>query len=229
MKNILAEKPAEKLHGRLLASVNFVANEDIFNKDILDIGCGYGWCELEFLKHGAKMITATEITENDLRTIRQNISDPRLVTLSADACSLPFDNNVFDTVVVWEVLEHLPKHTEPRMFEEIHRVLKPGGYLYLSTPHRSFFTNILDPAWWLIGHRHYAAKDLQKLAQKNNFQIVKTYITGNWWTLFAIVDLYISKWILRRKQLFREFESKKEDQEFNRRGFVNMFIKLKKI
>lgn len=42
MKNILSEKPNEILHGRLLASVNFVDDNDIKNKEILDIGFGYG-------------------------------------------------------------------------------------------------------------------------------------------------------------------------------------------
>lgn len=69
-------------------------------------------CELNFLKRGVKKITGIEISENDLTTIKQNIKDERIVLKVGNATSLPFSNEVFDTVVSWEVLEHIPKNTE---------------------------------------------------------------------------------------------------------------------
>jgi ubiquinone/menaquinone biosynthesis C-methylase UbiE len=49
----------------------------------------------------------------------------------ADAHALPFVDGAFDTVLCTEVLEHLP---EPqRAIDEMHRVLKPGGELLLTT------------------------------------------------------------------------------------------------
>lgn len=45
----------------------------------------------------------------------------------ADAENLPFANNEFDIVYSWGVLHHTP-NTE-RAFQEVYRVLKPGGYL----------------------------------------------------------------------------------------------------
>jgi SAM-dependent methyltransferase len=229
MKNLLAEKPTKILHGRLLASINFVSDADLINKEILDIGCGYGWCEYNFLQRGVKKISAIEISENDLTTIKQNIKDERLILKIGDAKNLPFPNESFDTVISWEVIEHIPKNTELSMFKEIYRVLRPGGHLYLSTPHKSFFANILDPAWWLIRHRHYSPKNLYEFAQKSNLQILEIRVTGSWWTLFSVINLYVSKWILRRNKLFTVFWDAKEDQEFSDNGFVNIFIKLKKI
>ena len=54
MKNILDERPSHDLSGRLLASVQFVEDIDLKDRDVLDIGCGYGWCELNFLGRGVK-------------------------------------------------------------------------------------------------------------------------------------------------------------------------------
>ncbi|HUS51813.1 MAG TPA: methyltransferase domain-containing protein [Candidatus Paceibacterota bacterium] len=229
MKNLLNEKPTNILHGRLLASVNFVDDSDIKNKEVLDIGCGYGWCELNFLKREVSKIVGMEISENDLKTAKENVQNNRVDFKVARAVNLPFENKSFDTVVAWEVIEHIPKNTETSMFKEVYRVLKPGGCFYLSTPHKSLLTNILDPAWWLIGHRHYSLKNLSKFAQNNNFEIMESKVVGSWWTLFSIIDLYISKWILRRNKLFNDFLDKKEDKEFFSKGFANVFIKLKKI
>jgi SAM-dependent methyltransferase/glycosyltransferase involved in cell wall biosynthesis len=45
----------------------------------------------------------------------------------------PYPGNYFDTVLCCEILEHLT--TDPmRMMHEIHRILKPGGILLLTTP-----------------------------------------------------------------------------------------------
>jgi 2-polyprenyl-3-methyl-5-hydroxy-6-metoxy-1,4-benzoquinol methylase len=228
MKNLLNEKPTNILHGRLLASANFVDNEDIKNKEILDIGCGYGWCELIFLKRKANKIVGIEISENDLKTAKENVKDDKVCFKIGSAISLPFENESFDTIVCWEVIEHIQKDTENIMFAEANRVLKKNGVFYLSTPFNYFFSNILDPAWWLIGHRHYSLNDLHKFAKNNNFKILKTKVVGGWWTLISTIDLYVSKWILRRNKLFTVFWDAKEDQEFFDNGFVNIFIKFKK-
>jgi SAM-dependent methyltransferase len=55
--------------------------------------------------------------------------DPALV---CDAHDLPFEDHSFDLVVCEAVLEHVfdPK----RCAEEIHRVLKPGGLVFATTP-----------------------------------------------------------------------------------------------
>jgi len=49
-----------------------------------------------------------------------------------DSCNLPFDDNSFDVVVSLETLEHVSDLDNT--LDEIKRVLKPGGFLILSTP-----------------------------------------------------------------------------------------------
>jgi uncharacterized protein YbaR (Trm112 family) len=54
------------------------------------------------------------------------------VTLVCDAHDIPFNDQVFDGVVVQAVLEHV---ADPhRCVEEIHRVMTPGGIVYAETP-----------------------------------------------------------------------------------------------
>ena len=50
----------------------------------------------------------------------------------------PFDDNMFDEIHAYEVLEHCGTQGDFRFFfnqfEEIHRILKPGGYFIASCP-----------------------------------------------------------------------------------------------
>jgi ubiquinone/menaquinone biosynthesis C-methylase UbiE len=229
MKNILDDRPSSDLSGRLLASVRFVDDVDLKDKMVLDIGCGYGWCELNFLERGIRRIVGIEVAEKDLDTIRKSISNDRLELRVSSATSLPFKANSFDTVVSWEVIEHIPSGSEKSMFSEVARVMKPGGVFYLSTPHHSFFTNILDPAWWLAGHRHYSREGLEQLARFSSLNTEAVTIKGGWWSLFFILNMYISKWIFRRKPILETLFTEKTHVEYtDNNGFANIFIKFRK-
>ena len=54
----------------------------------------------------------------------------------------PYPTGCFDTVAAVEVIEHVPD--ERRTFIELARLLRPGGRLLITTPHRGFLT-FIDP------------------------------------------------------------------------------------
>jgi 2-polyprenyl-3-methyl-5-hydroxy-6-metoxy-1,4-benzoquinol methylase len=228
MRNLLDEKPTLELHGRLKYTVAFVDDEDLRQKRVLDIGCGFGWFELSALARGAAEVVGTEISETDLRTIKRHLQDSRLSTRVASALELPFDDRHFDTVVSWEVLEHIPRNTEPRMFVEVARVLKPGGRFYVSTPHAALLSQLADPAWWLLGHRHYTAKRLYTLAKAASFAVERLEIRGGFWEVTSLLNLYFSKWILRRRPLAEKALTARIDREYETPGFGGLYAKLTK-
>ncbi|MFA4999779.1 MAG: class I SAM-dependent methyltransferase [Patescibacteria group bacterium] len=229
MENIINEKPATELHGRTLFNTIFVDDSDIKNKTVLDVGCGYGWFELSAVKRGCSKIIGIEISGEDLKTAKENIDNDRIEFKTGSAIQLPFNDNEFDSIVSWEVIEHIPKNTENIMFREVKRVLKNNGVFYLSTPYNNFFSNIFDPAWWLIGHRHYKKNDLIKFAENNGFKIEKIVLNGGWWEILGINNLYIAKWIFRRAPFFEDLFNKKQDEEYRQeKGFTNIFIKFRK-
>lgn len=228
MKNIIHETPTNKLHGRLLFTVKFIGDFDIKNKRILDIGCGFGWCELNFLSRGVKEIIATELTSSDLATIRKNIIHPRLKFAEADATHLPFPDKFFDTVVSWEVLEHIPQSSEKLMFSEVARVLKPGGSFYFSTPGNSLISQLMDPAWWLIGHRHYSPHQIRSYAAVTGFTVQTLVVKGRLWELLGTLNMYLSKWLFHHRPFFPTFFNSHQDSEYQTAGFAGLFTHLVK-
>lgn len=228
MKNILKEKPGGELHGRLRYSMKFIDEKDIKDKRVLDVGCGFGWFELGALKKNVKEIVGTELTDGDLETARRFIKDSRVIFKVGDATDLPFPNNSFDTVISWEVIEHLPKKNENKMFKEVYRVLKKNGAFYLSTPNSPLVCKLFDPAWWLIGHRHYSTSDLCSFAKSNNFSVEKITIRGRFWEIVGINDLYLNKWVLRKTSVMKKLVDFKQDKEYKKEGFTTIFMKFKK-
>ncbi|WOD39248.1 class I SAM-dependent methyltransferase [Nodosilinea sp. E11] len=60
---------------------------------------------------------------------------PNVKFVCGDATQLPFADESFDAVTMFDVLEHIPNDGEA--IAEAFRVLKPGGYLLVSTPDQS--------------------------------------------------------------------------------------------
>jgi len=213
MRNLLAEKPKSyfEAHGFLAYIIKYVQPGDFTGREVLDVGCGIGSFALSALALNPKVIHGIDITAPDIQTATEAIRDPRAHFQIASALELPFPDGTFDTVTSWEVLEHIPRNTEEKYFSEIFRVLRPGGNFYLSTPRNHPVSCILDPAWILIGHRHYSQEEIHKFATRAGFQVQELSTHGDLLSLIFIINLYVAKWIFRRKPFFQAYFDRKAD------------------
>ena len=59
-----------------------------------------------------------------------------------DVVPYPFESNTVDEIHFYHVLEHL--HEPIKKLEEIYRILKPGGILYMRVPHFSSMGGFTD-------------------------------------------------------------------------------------
>jgi len=115
---------------------------------------------------------------------------------------IPLEDNSFDVVCVFEVLEHLPFEKFPEVLKELKRVSKK--YIIMSVPHwgRHFALELKLPyfgkirlqhkfAWWPIEHKfngqHYweigkkdcSLKKVKKIIKEEGLEIKKDYIVFN--------------------------------------------------
>ena len=124
----------------------------------LEIGSGTGYFTLNMLRGGViRTATCTDISPGMLATLSANAERLSLEvdTVSADAELLPFADESFDLVLGHAVLHHIPDL--PRAFQELARVLAPGGtLLFAGEPSRAGdrlasapkrFAGALAPLW----------------------------------------------------------------------------------
>lgn len=132
--------------GELVADIleSFTPVEDL---EILDLGCGNGGAALALSERGAK-VTAVDFNPKRIQKLKENVLElhSKIHVLRGNAQNLDFPTGCFDWVILQDVLEHLP---EPeKAVQEINRVLKKHGSVYISTPNRwSPLNFISDPHW----------------------------------------------------------------------------------
>ena len=129
------------------------------NSLILDVGCGNGDITLEIAKMGFDVIGIDISEENHL--------DDKFCKVDLQKDSYPFPDNYFDVVFCKSVIEHM---REPDfLFDEVHRILKPGGTFICLTPswkhsHKEQF---------YINHTHvtpFTRCSLEKLCELSGFE-----------------------------------------------------------
>lgn len=105
----------------------------------LDAACGEGYGSA-LLARSAASVEAVDISEQAITHARQRYGQLEGLGFQvADCTDLPFAENEFDRVVSFETLEHLAEHD--RLLAEFRRVLKPDGYLILSSPDKAIYSD----------------------------------------------------------------------------------------
>ncbi|MCH5331245.1 MAG: class I SAM-dependent methyltransferase [Alistipes sp.] len=160
----------------LSASDNFVYQRsllayhkaaEIVSGDVLEIGTGTGY--------GVSIIAPKAmrfITIDKKLPAAHDCGDGNVEYYEATVPPIPADNNSFDYVVCFQVIEHIKKDLE--FVREVHRVLKPRGKFIVTTP------NVLMSLTRNPYHvREYLADELKNILECEFSQVEALGVSGN--------------------------------------------------
>lgn len=101
---------------------------------LLDVGCGSGYITRYFSDLGIKAI-GVDISKEKVKVAKKKIATTGSFIL-ASGLKLPFRNQYFATIILNDVLEHVPYDLAYPILIEIKRILKMEGMLYISVANR---------------------------------------------------------------------------------------------
>jgi SAM-dependent methyltransferase len=144
--------------------------KDIIKGTGIDVGCGASKITPETI--GVDMVARGETT------FQGAVSD---ADVKAEGTDLPFDDGHLDYVVARHNIEHYPNPI--KALKEWWRVLKPGGYIGLSTPDDGRLEGMkLD-----LSHKHSFSRDCMKdMLELCGFEVKELGGTANQWNFYAI-------------------------------------------
>jgi SAM-dependent methyltransferase len=174
------EDPCSRSYRERFIEAPMLDGIDLRGRRVLEAMCGSGQTTAGLLARGAQVI-GLDISEAftssfqarwpECETVCAAIADSGLPTASVDA------------VVVVAGLHHLHPHVIPAI-DELHRVLRPGGFFCFLEPHRGSIPDWFRQRWYRydpLFMANEAAIDLDALKQHyaDRFEFVKETYGGN--------------------------------------------------
>jgi ubiquinone/menaquinone biosynthesis C-methylase UbiE len=102
---------------------------------ILELGCGTAAHTIAIASHEPSVsITAYEIDAIQHHKNKMLTAPPNILFKFGRAQAIAEPDSTFEIVMMFKSLHHVPLEQLDQVFEEIARVLKPGGLVYLSEP-----------------------------------------------------------------------------------------------
>lgn len=145
---------------------------------LLDIGCAHGF----FVENAVN--TGWDASGIDLSLSAVQYARGRGLEVSNSTLfEKAYEDNEFDVVTMFYVLEHLPDPC--KYLKEVHRILKPSGLLLVRVPHTTPIVEILklfnisNTLYDAPSHlTDFSPQSLARMLEKNGFDSIRTHIGG---------------------------------------------------
>jgi SAM-dependent methyltransferase len=178
---------------------------------VVEAGCGVGAWVAYLSRNGIKRVVGVDNYAPALAELKR--CSPESQAIDADIRKLPFDGGSVDACISLGVVEHFPDGPAPLILE-MFRVLRPGGYLFLTVPYLNFFRRlIIHPlrAAFLSAKRRirkcelhfveyrFTRKELAKIVRDCGFELVKI-TTDEYEPASLALGLYVDMPLFRGEQ-----------------------------
>lgn len=137
----------------------------------LDLGGGCGGWLAYLLGREPHLFSEAALADSSLRALEyaRGVVAPNVKRYQIDVRRLPWTER-WDVVFLLDVLEHIPQDVD--VLRQIHKALRPGGYLFVTTPAFNAFWSYNDD---LVHHvRRYVRRDFVQLAAAARLQLIRT-------------------------------------------------------
>ncbi len=209
---MLAGPPLQRFWhaGKLLVWDELIApcvqNEPQF--PLMEVGCGAGLL-LQHLVKQPVLKVGTDINFQALQFLHQRFieigNQQQFLAVMSKAEQLSFRDSYFGGVILSEVVEHL---SQPEvLLNEVYRILRPGGWCYLTTPNYRSFWPILEKvvdklglAPHMAGEQHISLFDQKKLInllKDWHLEIITSFYRLS--PLFSMVSVEWGKKVLKHE------------------------------
>jgi ubiquinone/menaquinone biosynthesis C-methylase UbiE len=162
---------------------------------VLEIGSGAGKGAELLAAHPEVVASYTAIDKNNRLVPYLQSLYPDFTFVKGFVPPLPFQNESFDWVITQQVIEHI--EDDEFFLTEIHRVLKKGGKVVITTPNKPM--SLTRNPWHV---REYNSKEMQDLVAQFFAEVELWGITGDKivWDYYEKNKLSVAK--LKRLDIF---------------------------
>ena len=101
------------------------------NMEIIDLGAGSGEFLINLGKTFNAKVSGMDISEERISKAAEKYPDINYFQGTLDR--VPVEDNRFDIVISTQTVEHLLDEDLEKSFQEMARILKPGGMLFITT------------------------------------------------------------------------------------------------
>ncbi len=150
-------------------------------KRVLDIGCNTGYGTDILFGAAPRELIGVDVSEKAVQFARKHYERPGLQFLTVNGEQLPFEDNRFDVIVSFQVIEHIVDYQT--FIGELKRVLAPSGMVLFTTPNAHLRLNPGMKPWYPFHVREFTPDELATLLELF-FRTVKVH------GLFAAEPLY---------------------------------------
>lgn len=109
-------------------------------KKVLDIACGEGY-GTAILAEEAEEIVGIDIDAIVVQRAGETYKNKNLSYRVGNITAIPFPDQSIDVVVSFETIEHVEEEQQRQFLAEIKRVLKPEGFVVISTPNKAIYSD----------------------------------------------------------------------------------------
>ncbi len=160
--------------------------KDLVHGKVLEVGCGEGY-GVDILAPYANEYIAIDKFQTNLDDYINKHPNVQFEQMSVPP--LPFPDNHFDSLVTFQVIEHIEDDEE--MIKEMARVLKPGGIMVMTTPNIKM--SLTRNPWHV---REYTVQELAAINQRYFSDVDMQGVYGN----EKVMDYYV-----KNRQSVRKF------------------------